>query len=73
MLVLARRTGERICIGDGIVITLVAMDGGRAKIGIDAPPTITIDREEIRVRKDAEYLGTLRSNYAAKSRQCYRS
>ena len=54
MLVLSRKVGERICIGNGIVITLVATSGDRARIGIDAPVEIAVDREEIRRRKNSE-------------------
>jgi len=54
MLVLSRHNGERICIGNGIVITLVAARQNKAKIGIEAPPEILVDRQEVRDRKDAE-------------------
>ena len=47
MLVLSRKEGERLLIGGNVVITVVALDGGRVKIGIDAPPEIGIQREEI--------------------------
>ncbi|MCK4579687.1 MAG: carbon storage regulator CsrA [Candidatus Marinimicrobia bacterium] len=47
MLVLTRRHGESIRIGDGIVITVLESSGGQVKIGIDAPSQIPVHREEI--------------------------
>lgn len=53
----ARKQGEKIVIGtgpDAIVITLVSHDNGRARIGIDAPKHVQIDRAEVREQKDNE-------------------
>jgi carbon storage regulator len=47
MLVLTRRPGEQIVIGNGIRVTVVSVGPGRVKIGIDAPPDVRIDRQEI--------------------------
>jgi len=47
MLVLKRAEGERIYIGDDIVVTFAGMDGRKAMIGIDAPKHVRILREEI--------------------------
>lgn len=47
MLVLTRRPGEQIVIGDGIRITVVSVGPGRVKIGIEAPPNVRVDRQEI--------------------------
>lgn len=47
MLVLTRRLGEAITIGDDIKIIIVEVDGKQVKVGIDAPRTIQIYREEI--------------------------
>ncbi len=47
MLVLTRRPGEQIVIGNGIRVTVVSVGPGRVKIGIDAPPDVRIDRSEI--------------------------
>jgi carbon storage regulator len=52
MLVLSRREGEKILIGDA-VITLIAVGGNRARIGIDAPSQVHVVREEIRDRQPA--------------------
>lgn len=47
MLVLTRRTEEKIKIGDNIVISVLGIEGGNVKIGIEAPKEITILRMEI--------------------------
>ena len=47
MLVLARKTGEGIRIGDEIVITVVSTESGHVRLGIEAPTRITIHREEV--------------------------
>lgn len=51
MLVLTRRTGELIHIGDNIILKIISVEDGRVKIGIDAPREIAVDREEIYLRK----------------------
>lgn len=62
MLVVERRMGEQLDItledGRRIVVCLVSLDGSRARIGIDAPRTITVDRREITRKKlrEAEAL-----------------
>jgi len=47
MLVLGRKVNESIIIGENIVVTLLAVDGERVKIGIDAPSDISILRQEL--------------------------
>ena len=47
MLILTRKLGERINIGDDIVVTLVEIKGTQVKLGIDAPQSIAIHRHEI--------------------------
>lgn len=47
MLVLGRRPGENIRIGDDIKVIVLEMRGGQVKLGIEAPLTITVHREEI--------------------------
>jgi carbon storage regulator len=48
MLVLSRRAGERIQIGDQIEVTVVRIGPGVVRIGIQAPAEMTVMREEIR-------------------------
>jgi carbon storage regulator len=47
MLVLTRKLGESIRIGDSIVVKIVDLDGRHVKLGIEAPKTVTVNREEI--------------------------
>lgn len=47
MLVLSRKINETILIGDDIKVTLLDVDGDKIKIGIDAPKTMKIFREEL--------------------------
>jgi carbon storage regulator len=47
MLVLTRRPGESIIIGQDIVITVIEIKGGQVRIGIDAPREVDVYREEI--------------------------
>lgn len=51
MLVLSRKPGEQIVIGDNIRITVVSLGPGRVKVGIEAPSTVKVDRAEIHERK----------------------
>lgn len=60
MLVLERRTGQRIVLSDGIVITVVRVKGEKVKLGIEAPRSTVIHREELLAglkREDAEQNG----------------
>ena len=47
MLVLGRKVGEAIDIGEGVRVTVLAIKGNRVRIGIDAPDHIQIRREEL--------------------------
>ncbi|MDR6972241.1 carbon storage regulator CsrA [Leifsonia shinshuensis] len=47
MLVLTRKTGERVLIGDDIVVTILEARGDGVRIGIDAPRGIRIQRDEV--------------------------
>ncbi len=47
MLILTRKIGEAIAIGDNIKIKLLEIKGGQIKLGIDAPSQITVHREEV--------------------------
>jgi carbon storage regulator len=47
MLVLSRKLGEKIVIGDNIVVTVVKIDRNQIRIGIEAPQEVPVYREEI--------------------------
>lgn len=46
-LVLTRRLDEKIVIGDGIVITLVRIEGNEVRLGIEAPDSVRVLRKEL--------------------------
>ncbi len=54
MLVLTRKAGEGIVIGDNITIKVVEIKGGSIRLGIDAPKTSKIYRQEVYERISAE-------------------
>jgi carbon storage regulator len=59
MLVLRRKVGESIVLAGVINISVLAVEGERVKIGISAPPDVTIVREELlRVATEASDTGT---------------
>lgn len=47
MLVLSRKVGERILLGDNIRITVVRVSGGGVRLGIEAPAEVAVVREEV--------------------------
>ena len=51
MLILTRRAGEALRIGDDIEVTVMAVNGSQVRIGINAPRDVAVDREEIAERK----------------------
>ena len=54
MLVLTRKTGETITIGDDIKIYIQEIRGNQVKLGIVAPPTVAVHREEVYLRIQEE-------------------
>ncbi len=50
MLVLTRKIGEKIHIGDHVVVTVVRIQNDKVRIGIDAPPEVVVHREEVHER-----------------------
>jgi len=47
MLILTRRIGESLMIGDEITITVLNVKGNQVRLGIDAPKTVSVHREEV--------------------------
>ncbi|MEO2022799.1 MAG: carbon storage regulator CsrA [Pirellulaceae bacterium] len=56
MLVLSRKVGEQIQIGDEITVTVVRIAGGNVRLGIEAPKTTPIAREELQETIQQEAL-----------------
>jgi carbon storage regulator len=53
MLVLTRKVGEQIVLGDDVRLTIVAIKGDRVRLGITAPKETVVDRKEIHERRIA--------------------
>ncbi len=58
MLVLSRKRGEKIVIGNGVTVTVLAVNGSRVKLGVDAAAEVSIHREEVH-RVIADYRPAL--------------
>ena len=56
MLVLTRKVGERIQLGDNITVTLVKINGNVVRLGIDAPPEMAVVRQELASAKNRESI-----------------
>ena len=54
MLILTRRVGERLMVGDEVTVCVLDVKGRQVKIGIDAPKAVAVHREEIYERIKAE-------------------
>lgn len=54
MLVLSRKTSEKIRIGNDVEITIVSINGDKVKVGVQAPKNVPVDREEVFEAKRAE-------------------
>ncbi|MFO7808661.1 carbon storage regulator CsrA [Guyparkeria sp.] len=59
MLILTRRIGEVLRIGDDVAITVLGIKGNQVRIGIDAPKDVSVHREEIyqRIKSETEQDG----------------
>lgn len=56
MLILTRRVGETLYIGDDVKVTVLGVTAGQVRIGIDAPKDTEVHREEIYLRIQTEKL-----------------
>lgn len=58
MLILTRRIGETLIIGDDVNITVLGVKGNQVRLGINAPKDVSVHREEIYLRIQNEKQGT---------------
>ena len=65
MLVLTRKSGESIRIGEGIVVTILDGNGNQVKVGISAPRELSIHREEVYQRIKEENLASAAAGESA--------
>ena len=54
MLILTRRSGETLMVGDEVTVTVLSVNGNQVRIGVNAPKTIAVHREEIYQRIQRE-------------------
>ena len=57
MLILTRRVGETLMIGDDVTITVLGVKGNQVRIGVNAPKDVAVHREEIYQRIQKEKTG----------------
>jgi len=57
MLILTRRVGETVMIGDKVTVTVLGVRGNQVRVGINAPPNVAVHREEIYERIKREQQG----------------
>ena len=57
MLILTRRVGETLMVGDQVTVTVLGVKGNQVRIGVNAPKEVSVHREEIYMRIQAEKNG----------------
>jgi carbon storage regulator len=59
MLILTRRIGENVRIGDDVVVTVLGVKGNQVRLGVEAPKSVPVHREEIfeRIKRDRALQG----------------
>lgn len=67
MLVLTRRIGETIVVGDNVQVTILGLNGNQIRVGVNAPKDIPIHRQEIYERIQKEKGGTSKVKHIDKN------
>ena len=64
MLILTRRVGETLMIGDEVTVTVLGVKGNQVRIGVNAPKHVAVHREEIyeRIQREQEQNGNAVAN-----------
>ena len=67
MLILTRRVGETLMIGDSVTVTVLGVKGNQVRIGINAPKDVAVHREEIFQRIHRDDVGAVSAHPVAAS------
>ncbi len=62
MLILTRKTGETITIGEKIQVKVLSIKGGQVRIGIDAPREVKVNREEVQLQEQSSSTEVVHKN-----------
>ena len=64
MLILTRRVGETVMIGHDVTVTVLGVKGNQVRIGVNAPKSVAVHREEIyeRIKREEQGVGQANAN-----------
>jgi carbon storage regulator len=54
MLVLSRKSGQRVMIGSDVVVSIIEVRGNTIRLGVEAPRSVPVHREEVLLREEAD-------------------